>query len=88
MAIGNAKSPELRKSYSNEKNLIFSEKVRARRLELGLKQSDLAKMLSWKQSQVSGLEGGRFVDDAERVIAIAKALETTPNYLFGFTDEP
>ena len=43
MAFGNAKTPDKRKSYSNEKNLFFSEKIRVRRLELGLKQSELGK---------------------------------------------
>lgn len=87
MARGNAKSPEIRKSYTGKKLSEFYEKVRARRLALGLGQSELAERTGLKQSQISAIEGGRFPNDPDRVAIIARALETTPNYLFGFEDE-
>lgn len=77
-------SPENRKIYKGDKNLRFSQKVRERRLELKLKQSELAERLGCKQSQVSALEGGVFVDNAERLETLCRALETDPNHLFGF----
>ncbi len=80
-------SPKSRKNYKGEKNLFFSENVRARRIELGLKQSELAERIGFKQSQVSDIEGGSFVDDAMRVVTLCRALETTPDYLFGFTEK-
>ncbi len=88
MAFGNAKNPAHRKSYSNERNLFFSLRVRTQRLALGLKQSDLGEKVGMTPAQISELEGGRFVSDATRVSEIARALETTPDYLFGFKDDP
>ena len=81
-------NPELRKNYKGEKNLFFSQNVRARRTELKLKQSDLAERMGIKQSQISDIEGGAFVEDAQRIVALCRALETTPDYLFGFKEEP
>ncbi len=82
------KNPEDRKSYAGKNISGFCQKVRARRLELGLNQSALAKSLDCRQSQVSELEGGAFPVSEDRIIAIARALQTTPDYLFGFREEP
>lgn len=81
-------NPESRKNYKGEKNIVFSQNIRARRIELGLKQSDLAMRIGIKQSQVSDMEGGAFIENANRLIALCRALETTPDYLFGFREEP
>lgn len=88
MAIGNSKNPENRKAYDGKKIPLFCLRVRERRLQLGRKQSDLADTVGIKTSQVSELEGGRFPNDFDRIIAIIRALETTPDYLFGFREEP
>ena len=82
-----ALKPEDRKGYRGEKIPIFSQRVRARRLELGINQRELAERSDVKQKEISAIEGGRFTNHCDRVIALARALETTPNYLFGFTDE-
>lgn len=88
MAIGNAKKPEKRKGYAGKKISGFCKIVRERRLELGLKQADLSKATGYSQKQISELEGGAFPSSEERIIALARALETTPDYLFGFKEEP
>lgn len=77
-----------RQSCTEEKNLFFSENVRRRREELGLTQTAFGEKVGLRQKQVSELEGGVFVQTAMRVVEIARALETTPDYLFGFRDEP
>lgn len=79
-----------KKSKGNDEKKIsfFSENIRRRRKELGITQEELAQRAEILQKQVSELENGRFVEYPERIVALARALETTPNYLFGFTDEP
>lgn len=76
------------KTCTEEKNLFFSERVRLRRMELGLTQGQFAERLGVWQKQASELENGVFVQNAERIVEIARALETTPDYLFGFRDTP
>lgn len=88
MAIGNAKSPERRKGYTGKNISIFFKKVRERRLELGLKQSDVGKKMGVPQTRISELEGGSYPESPEKLIALARALNTTPDYLFGFREEP
>lgn len=51
-------------------------------------QMEFAEKARLHQKQVSELENGRFVEYPERIVAIARALDTDPNYLFGFTEEP
>lgn len=79
---------KIRKTCTEEKNLFFSDKIRQRRQELGLTQGQFAERLGVWQKQASELENGVFVQNAERVVEIARALETTPDYLFGFREEP
>lgn len=88
MALGNAKSPEKRKGYKGNDVSIFFERIRARRLELGLKQSELGERLDLPSTRISELEGGAYPKSPERLIALAHALETTPDYLFGFSEKP
>jgi len=83
MPRGNIKTPENRKGYKGKKISVFFEKVRARRLELGLDQKDVAAALGVVPSRISELEGGKFFDDPDRIIDLCKALEIDANYLFG-----
>lgn len=77
-----------KKTCTEERNLFFSDNIRRRRLELGITQGEFAKRLGIWQKQASELENGVFVQSADRIVEIAKALETTPDYLFGFREEP
>ena len=81
-------SPGSRKNNARAKDLVFAEIIRARREELGITQTELAKRMSVSPGNVSGFEAGIFPSSRERIIALARALETTPDYLFGFRDEP
>lgn len=67
---------------------IFCQKVRARRIALGLTQRNLADLIGAPQPRVNEIESGHMTSDCDRIIALARALETTPDYLFGFRDEP
>ncbi len=84
----NKVTPRKKPRSKNEKKSPFFENVKKRRLELGLTQAAFAQLLDVSQSRISSLENGAFVESAERVDQIARALETTPDYLFGFKDDP
>lgn len=60
---------------------IFSKNVRARRLELGLTQADVAERLNAHVPYVSDLEHGRKTPYLGNIAKIAEALETTPDAL-------
>ncbi len=88
MAGRKPKNPEDRKNYSGKEISLFSRRVRDRRIQLGLNQSQLASKTGYRQAQVSAIEGGVFVENFDRLVSLSRALETTPDYLFGFREEP
>jgi len=65
----------------------FREKVgiriKMRRIELGIVQADLGKLLNVSQERVSGWELGRRAFRIEQAAAVAKALKTSVAYLVG-----
>ena len=66
----------------------FGNRVRTRRLELGITQEELAQRLGYSsRSAVNKIE--RNVNDVpqSRVDALARALETTPAYLMGWAEK-
>ncbi len=69
--------PTKRKRYKGEKISSFSENVRARRLELGLKQSELAATIGTSVSVISNIEGGGSLHDTDRIWQLADALGCT-----------
>jgi transcriptional regulator with XRE-family HTH domain len=84
MTPRNPISPELRRGSGSMKNDVFFKNLQKRRLELGLTQEFVAKILNIHASQYSTLEGGAFPRDPRRIVALAKALKVDINYLFGF----
>lgn len=80
--------PEKRKGYTGKKIPIFCVKVRARRLDLGMTQAKLAETIGAPTPRITEIEGGNMTSDCDRIISLARALETTPDYLFGFRDDP
>lgn len=76
-------SPENRKGYSGKKIAVFFEKVRAKRMEQNMTQGDLAQILGIPQQRISEMEAGQFPTDPERIIALAKALGVSLDWLFG-----
>ena len=65
---------------------IFFSRVNERRVSLGMSQVELAKKIGAVQSYVSRLEGGSFPDSPVRIVALAKALDVSLDWLFGLTD--
>lgn len=64
------------------------ERIKERRLELGLTVEDLAKKMGYKdKSSISKIENGKADIPQSKVMAFARALETTTAYLMGIDEE-
>ena len=64
--------------------LTIYERIRARRIELGLTVEELAKKMGYKdKSSISKIENGKADIPQSKVIAFARALNTTTAYLMG-----
>lgn len=64
------------------------ERIRARRIELGLTVEELAKKMGYKdKSSISKIENGKADIPQSKVIAFARALNTTTAYLMGIDTE-
>lgn len=87
MAPRKSLSPYDRSCYAGQEIPVFCQKVQTRRLELGLKQEELAKLIGTDRPRISELEAGRFPRDEKRIIALAAALNCSLNWLFGLSDE-
>ena len=62
--------------------------IASKRRQLGLSQSDLAKMLGVDQTAVHNWEKGKAMPAAKRLPAIAKILNCTVDDLLAPDDEP
>jgi len=65
----------------------LSEKVRARRKELGLTLEEVAAIVGVTPGALSHVESGRRLPDARNAIAIARALQMDPDELLTLLDE-
>ena len=66
----------------------IGERIRRRREELGLSQSELARKVGYtSRSTINKIEKDAHGISQEKIVAIAKALRTTPSYLMGWEDE-
>lgn len=62
--------------------------IKKRRLELGMTQKELARLAGYEnRSSIARIERGDHDLPQSKVIDIAKALKTTPSYLYGWEDE-
>lgn len=69
--------------------LALYERIKARREELGLTQEELAHKLGYKsRSSINKVEKGENDIPQSKIAAFARALDTTPEYLMGWVDEP
>jgi transcriptional regulator with XRE-family HTH domain len=64
-----------------------SQRIRDRRKTLGLSQEELAALVGTNQTQISRYEVGENDPTGETLAALAKALQTTTDYLLGLTDK-
>ncbi|MDL2250485.1 helix-turn-helix transcriptional regulator [Lachnospiraceae bacterium OttesenSCG-928-J05] len=67
--------------------MSMSERIKERRLAVGLTQEELANRLGLQKSAIAKYENGRVENIKRSVIAnMAKVLECDPSYLLDFTD--
>jgi len=58
------------------------DRIRKLRMEKGLSQDDLARLLGYKdRSMITKIEGGKVDISQKKIVAFANALGTTPRYL-------
>lgn len=63
----------------------IGERIKRRRLELDMSQSELARKVGYKnRSSINKIELGERDVPRAQIIAIAEALRTTPSYLAGW----
>lgn len=67
---------------------VLPERLRQRRVDLGLTQTDVAVHLDTNYSYIYRYEMGKTLPSASALLKLAIALQTTPNYLLGLTDDP
>ena len=66
----------------------IGERIKARREELGMSQEELAHAIGYKsRSSINKIELDGQGLPQKKVVAIARALKTTPSYLMGWLDE-
>lgn len=63
------------------------QNIKDRRIELGLSQTDLAKLIGYRdKSMISRVESGQVDLSQSKIELFASALRTTPSALMGWTD--
>jgi transcriptional regulator with XRE-family HTH domain len=67
---------------------IKGERIHDRRRLLGLSQEELSEKAGIDQKQVSNYERGKGNPTAESLLGLAKALDTSTDWLLGLTDDP
>ena len=66
----------------------FGQRVKHRREELGMTQAELAQKLGYKsRASVNKIELGKRNMKQTQIAILAKALETTPGYLMGWSEK-
>ncbi len=68
--------------------MTFGERILKKRLNMGLTQDELAQIVGYKsRSTIAKIEAGERDVPQSMIIALAKALKTTPTYLMGWEDD-
>lgn len=68
--------------------MTVGERIKQRRLELGLSQDELAKKVGYKsRSSINKIELARDLP-LKKVELMARALDTSPSYLMGWSEDP
>ena len=69
------------------KGTIVGERIRTRRKDLKLNQSQLAEMAGYSdKTAISRIENGENDLNQSKIVMFAEVLQTTPSYLMGWTD--
>lgn len=67
--------------------MTFSEKIKALRVQKGLKQKDVAQMIGVSDRVYSYYEDGRFPKDTQVLTKLAHVLDTSVSYLVGDSEQ-
>lgn len=79
---------ELNEQEKEDSNIEIAQKIKERREYLNLSQEDLANKLGYKsRSSINKIEMGLSDIPFSKIKDFAKALETTPAHLMGWTEE-
>lgn len=69
--------------------MTIGDRIKSRRIQLGMTQEELALKLGYKsKSSINKIEIGVQDLPQKKIVAFAKALETTPAELMGWVDPP
>lgn len=69
--------------------MTLGDRIRARRKELNFSQAALAELLDYKdRSTIAKIESGKNDLTQSKILQFAEHLQTTPEYLMGWTDDP
>jgi transcriptional regulator with XRE-family HTH domain len=66
--------------------MVLGNRIHDRREQLGLTQEQLGDLIGKDQKQVWRYETGKQIPSAETLVMLARALETSTDYLVGFSD--
>ncbi|MBO4347908.1 MAG: helix-turn-helix transcriptional regulator [Lachnospiraceae bacterium] len=69
------------------KEETLGQRIRAQRIRIGMTQDELAEKLLIPKASISAYENDRIDIKGSRIVELATALEVTPNYLLGFSEE-
>lgn len=68
--------------------MTIGERIKAKRIEKGLSQRDLAKLLGYStHTTLTKIESGQVDISQSKIAKFANLLGTTPAYLMGWTEE-
>ena len=67
---------------------LFGQRLCEMRKQSGETQSDLARIIDTKKSQVSEMENGKKTTTAEKIALICEHYHISSDYLLGLTDDP
>ena len=79
---------EIHKANTRRNTMDIGERIKNRRESLGMSQSDLARAVGYtSRSTINKIEkDGRGISQ-DKIVALARALKTTPSYLMGWEEE-
>lgn len=64
----------------------FAERLKELRMEKGLSQRELAKLVNLERTSISRWESETHIPNAEAVVVLAKFFSVTTDYLLGVSD--
>lgn len=69
--------------------MTLYERIRQLRIDAGMSQDDLARLMGYKdRSMITKIESGKVDISQKKILAFARVLNTTPGYLMGWSSEP